>query len=91
MYKLLIAKGGAMTLLAALMRGGYMQATLAPKPEAGWNARDRELMSNLPYKQAAIPEEFRRHIVDYSRKEAPGGQGGVGQQLAHGHERLLAA
>jgi lipoprotein-anchoring transpeptidase ErfK/SrfK len=29
-------------------------------------------MSNLPYKQAAISEEFRRHIVDYSRKEAPG-------------------
>ena len=61
-----------MTLLAALMLGGCMQATLAPTPEASWKTRDRELMSNLPYKQAAIPEEFRRHIVDYSRKEAPG-------------------
>ena len=61
-----------MTLLAALMLGGCMQATLAPTPEAGWKTRDRELMSNLPYKQAAISEEFRRHIVDYSRKEAPG-------------------
>ena len=29
-------------------------------------------MSNLPYQQAAIPEQFRRHIVEYSRKEAPG-------------------
>jgi hypothetical protein len=50
-----------MTLLAALMLGGCMQATLAPTPEASWKTRDRELMSNLPYKQAAIPEEFRRH------------------------------
>jgi lipoprotein-anchoring transpeptidase ErfK/SrfK len=72
MYKLRIARGAAMTLLAALMLGGCMQATLAPTPEAGWKTRDRELMSNLPYKQAAISEEFRRHIVDYSRKEAPG-------------------
>jgi lipoprotein-anchoring transpeptidase ErfK/SrfK len=61
-----------MALLAALMLGGCMQATLAPKPEAGWNTRDRELMSNLPYKQAAISEEFRRHTVNYSSKEAPG-------------------
>ena len=72
MYKLRMARGATMTLLAALMLGGCMQATLAPTPEASWKTRDRELMSNLPYKQAAIPEEFRRHIVDYSRKEAPG-------------------
>jgi lipoprotein-anchoring transpeptidase ErfK/SrfK len=72
MYKLPLARGATMTLLAALMLGGCMQATLAPTPEASWKTRDRELMSNLPYKQAAIPEEFRRRIVDYSRKEAPG-------------------
>ena len=29
-------------------------------------------MSNLPYNQAAIPEAYRRHIVEYHRKEAPG-------------------
>jgi lipoprotein-anchoring transpeptidase ErfK/SrfK len=29
-------------------------------------------MSNLPYAQADIPEAYRRHIVDYTRKEAPG-------------------
>jgi lipoprotein-anchoring transpeptidase ErfK/SrfK len=72
MYKLLMPNGAAVALLAALMLGGCMQATLAPKPEASWNTRDRELMSNLPYKQAAIPEEFRRRIVNYSSKEAPG-------------------
>jgi lipoprotein-anchoring transpeptidase ErfK/SrfK len=30
------------------------------------------MMSNLPYNQAAIPDSFRRHIVEYHRKEAPG-------------------
>ena len=58
--------------IIALMLGGCMQGTLAPVTEAGWNARDRQLMSNLPYAQATIPEEYRRHIVQYSRKEAPG-------------------
>ncbi len=29
-------------------------------------------MSNLPYAQAAIPEAYKRHIVDYTRQEAPG-------------------
>jgi lipoprotein-anchoring transpeptidase ErfK/SrfK len=30
------------------------------------------LMSNLPYNQAAVSETYRRHIVEYHRKEAPG-------------------
>ena len=72
MYKLFRATGAAMALLAALMLGGCMQATFAPTPEASWNTRDRQLMSNLPYKQAAIPEQFRRHTVNYSGKATPG-------------------
>ncbi len=58
--------------LVALMLGGCMQETLEPSSDAGWNARDKLLMSNLPYSQADIPEPYRRHIVDYTRKEAPG-------------------
>jgi lipoprotein-anchoring transpeptidase ErfK/SrfK len=58
--------------IISLMLGGCMQATLAPTTEAGWNTRDKELMSNLPYKQASIPEEYRRHLVDYTGKETPG-------------------
>ena len=58
--------------IVALMLGGCMQETLAPTTQAGWSARDRQLMSNLPYAQATISEEFRRHIVNYTRKEAPG-------------------
>ena len=49
-----------------------MQETLAPTTQVGWTGRDRQLMSHLPYAQATIPEEFRRHLVSYARKEAPG-------------------
>jgi lipoprotein-anchoring transpeptidase ErfK/SrfK len=59
-------------LLVALLLGGCMEETLAPASQAGWTARDKQLMSNLPYAQADIPEPFRRHIVDYTRREAPG-------------------
>jgi lipoprotein-anchoring transpeptidase ErfK/SrfK len=54
------------------MLGGCARATLEPATQASWTARDKQLMSNLPYAQATIPEEFQRHIVDYTRKEAPG-------------------
>src|SRR5271168_1317445 len=59
-------------LIAGLALGGCMQETLEPSTQVGWNARDKQLMSNLPYEQAAIPEAYKRHIVDYTRQEAPG-------------------
>ena len=49
-----------------------MQEVLEPASEASWKPRDRTLMANLPYNQAAIPEAYRRHIVQYHRREAPG-------------------
>jgi lipoprotein-anchoring transpeptidase ErfK/SrfK len=58
--------------IVALMLCGCMQETLAPTSQASWTARDRQSMANLPYAQATIPEEFRRHIVSYTRKEVPG-------------------
>ncbi len=63
-------------VITALVLGGCMegtmQGTLSPATEAGWSARDRQLMSNLPYAQATIPVDYRRHVVQYARKEAPG-------------------
>ena len=59
-------------VIIGLMLGGCMEETLAPTSQAGWSARDKQLMSNLPYAQAAIPEQFKRHIVSFDRKEAPG-------------------
>ena len=52
--------------------GGCMQATLAPPSEASLTPRDRQLLAHAPYAQATIPETYRRHLVDYSRREAPG-------------------
>ncbi len=59
-------------VIIGLALGGCMQDTLEPATQAGWNSRDKLLMSNLPYEQADIPEPYRRHIVDYTRKESPG-------------------
>ena len=52
--------------------GGCMQATLAPSSDASLTPRDRQLLANAPYAQASIPEQYRRHIVDYPNKERPG-------------------
>ena len=51
-------------VIIGLALGGYMQETIEPASQVGWNARDKQLMSNLPYAQASIPEAFKRHIVD---------------------------
>ena len=58
--------------LLGLMLGGCMQATLAPSSDASFTPRDRQLLAHPPYARADIPESYRRHIVDYSRREAPG-------------------
>jgi lipoprotein-anchoring transpeptidase ErfK/SrfK len=49
-----------------------MQATLAPSSDASFTPRDRQLLAHPPYARADIPESYRRHIVDYSRREQPG-------------------
>src|ERR1700674_998806 len=49
-----------------------MQTTLDPSSGASFTQRDRQLLAHPPYAQATIPESYRRHIVDYPRKEAPG-------------------
>jgi lipoprotein-anchoring transpeptidase ErfK/SrfK len=65
------ATGFALVALG-LMLGGCMESTLAPVDETNFKARDKELLAKAPYAQATIPEMYRRHIVDYHRKEAPG-------------------
>ena len=58
--------------LLGLALGGCMQATLSPSSDASLTPRDRQLLSHAPYAQATIPETYRRHLVDYSRREAAG-------------------
>jgi lipoprotein-anchoring transpeptidase ErfK/SrfK len=54
------------------MLGGCMQATLAPSSDASMTPRDRQLLAHPPYAQAKIPDQYLRHIVDFSRRERPG-------------------
>jgi lipoprotein-anchoring transpeptidase ErfK/SrfK len=62
-----------LSLTLTLLLGGCVQTTLAPAPEASMTSRDRRLLANPPYDTTRpIPEPFRRYIVDYHRKEAPG-------------------
>ena len=51
---------------------GCMQSTIEPASEANFTPRDKKLLAAAPYERAAIPESYKRHIVDYDRKEAPG-------------------
>jgi lipoprotein-anchoring transpeptidase ErfK/SrfK len=58
--------------LAAWVLAGCGEATLAPASQANWTPRDRQLLANAPYRQASIPGQYQRQIVDYRRKEMPG-------------------
>jgi lipoprotein-anchoring transpeptidase ErfK/SrfK len=49
-----------------------MQSTLEPASNAAFTERDKKLLASAPYEQATIPEPYRRHVVDYHRKETAG-------------------
>jgi lipoprotein-anchoring transpeptidase ErfK/SrfK len=66
------AKLIAVAVLGLLLGGCVTQSTLEPSSEANLKPRDRQLLANAPYQQAQIPEPYRRHIVNYHRKEAAG-------------------
>ena len=67
------ARGLIPTLFGVgILVGGCMQSTLEPASEANFTPRDKKLLAAAPYAKATIPEPYRRHIVEYHRKEAPG-------------------
>ena len=67
------ARGLIPTLFAVgILVGGCMQSTLEPASEANFTPRDKKLLAAAPYAKAMIPEPYRRHVVEYHRKEAPG-------------------
>src|SRR3989440_5663004 len=68
-------RSGLVLLLVGLLGfglGGCMQATLAPSSNASLTPRDRQLLALPPYAQASIPETYRRHSGDSTRREQPG-------------------
>src|SRR5258705_1049738 len=64
-------RGSAFVLLGLLL-GGCMQDDLEPATQANFTQRDKKLLANPPYAEAAIPQAYQRAIVDYPRSEAPG-------------------
>jgi lipoprotein-anchoring transpeptidase ErfK/SrfK len=58
--------------LLGLVLGGCAESTLSSPSDANLTPRDRELLANPPYAKAEIPEQFRRHVVDYPYKDPPG-------------------
>lgn len=64
--------GVALSLAGTLILAGCMEATLSPTTDAALTPRDRQLLARAPYAEAQIPEQFQRHIVDYTRQEEPG-------------------
>jgi lipoprotein-anchoring transpeptidase ErfK/SrfK len=58
--------------LLGLGLGSCADSARFSSSDANLTSRDRELLANPPYAQADIPEQFRRHVVDYPYKEPPG-------------------
>jgi lipoprotein-anchoring transpeptidase ErfK/SrfK len=67
-----VGRASLLVGLISCLLAGCMQATLAPSSDAALTVRDRQFLAHAPYAQAVIPEAYRRHIVEYSRKERPG-------------------
>ena len=63
---------GGLLIILGLLAAGCSQSTIEPASEAGFTARDKKLLANAPYAKAMIPEPYKRHIVSYHRREAPG-------------------
>jgi len=65
-------RGLAVVVGLGLVLGGCMQTLEQPASEANLTPRDKKLLAAAPYEKSTIPEPYRRHVVDYHRKEAPG-------------------
>src|ERR1700743_456108 len=60
-------------LAAGLMLSGCMQGTTYEAPNTpAFKPHDKELLAKIRYTNVPVAEPFRRAIVEYHRKEAPG-------------------
>ena len=62
----------AVLALATGLAGCVSTSKFEPVSEAIFKPKDKELLAKVQYEKAVLPEPYRRHIVDYHRKEAPG-------------------
>jgi lipoprotein-anchoring transpeptidase ErfK/SrfK len=63
---------GLVIFLLSILLSGCMQGSVEPASNANFTPRDQKLLAFPPYRQAVIPQQFQRQIVDYDRKDAPG-------------------
>jgi lipoprotein-anchoring transpeptidase ErfK/SrfK len=61
-----------LAVIATLALGSCVQSTQGPALGTNLTPRDRQLLAQAPYAQASIPDAYRRRIVSYHRREAPG-------------------
>jgi lipoprotein-anchoring transpeptidase ErfK/SrfK len=66
----LLAVGAIGLLLAGC--NSALNSTLDPVSDEHQTQRDRVWLAHAPYAQATIPQQFQRHVVDYSGSEKPG-------------------
>ena len=60
-------------LAAGLMLSGCMEGTnYEATNTTAFKPHDKELLAKIRYNNVAVAEPFRRAIVEYHRKEAPG-------------------
>ncbi len=56
----------------ALLLAGCANSRLEMASDVAQSPRDKALLAHVPYASATVPEQFRRHIVDYRGRERPG-------------------
>ena len=59
-------------LAAGLMLSGCMATTYEATNQTNFKPHDKELLAKIRYTNVPVAEPFRRAIVEYHRKEAPG-------------------
>ncbi|KIZ33780.1 MULTISPECIES: L,D-transpeptidase [Rhodopseudomonas] len=59
-------------LAVGIMLSGCMQATYQPVDQAVFKPSDKAQFERARYAKIAVPQQFRRAIVDYHRSEQPG-------------------
>src|SRR5439155_26310619 len=58
--------------LTGLLLAGCMQSGPLALSDANFTARDKQQLTNPPYRNARISPTYQRQVVQYHRKEAPG-------------------
>ena len=66
--KLGILAAGLGLMLSGCMQGTHFEAT----DTKAFKPKDKELLAKIRYENTPVAEPFRRAIVEYHRKEAPG-------------------